>query len=77
MSELWRPGGFQNTYMLINTNHDENKKQLPNGIQNIFQLKESKFSLRGTNMFVRPAVRTNTKLHCISARVQFWNSCSD
>lgn len=27
-------------------------------------------------MFVKSAVRTNTKLHCISARrVQLWNSC--
>ena len=51
---------------------------MPHGIQELFQLRESKYNLRGTCIFNKPSIRTNTKLHCITTKaVSLWNNCND
>lgn len=53
-------------------------QQLPCNIQGLFQRRESKHNLRGTYIFEKPAIRTNVKLHCVTAKgVSLWNNCQD
>ncbi len=52
--------------------------QLPAGIQELFQIRESGYNLRGSFMFKKPPVRTNMKYHSVTVRgVTLWNDCSD
>ena len=65
-------------YKTIQIMFKANNHQLPHGIQELFQLRESKYNLRGTCIFNKPSIRTNTKLHCITTKaVSLWNNCND
>ena len=65
-------------YRTIQIMFKANNHQLPHGIQELFQLRESKYNLRGTCIFKKPSIRTNTKLHCITTKaVSLWNNCND
>lgn len=55
-----------------------NNQQLSNSIQGLFQMRESKHHLRGTFVFKKKFIRTNSKYHCITTKgVIVWNSCSE
>ena len=52
--------------------------QMPNSIQGLFDWRDSKYDPRGTFMFEREKLRTNSKLHCITVKgVELWNTTSE
>lgn len=52
--------------------------KLPQKIQNIFEHRESHYSLRGKQMFRTNIARTNKKSYCVSVKgVTLWNKLSD
>ena len=51
---------------------------LCHSIQELFEIRESRYDLRGTDFFKKTKIRTNIKQRCVSVRgVNLWNSCDN
>lgn len=50
---------------------------LPHCLQEMFQNRESRYSLRGIDLLQKPMAKSNTKRRCLSVKgVDLWNSLS-
>ncbi len=51
------------------------KKTLPINIQKRFEKRESKYNLKGTEIFKKPRFRTKLMEHCVSVKgISLWNN---
>jgi len=49
--------------------------KLPHCLQEMFRIRESRYSLRGTELLQKPMAKSNTKRRCLSVKgVDLWNS---
>lgn len=52
--------------------------KLPHSVQDLFKLKENRYSFRDSGNFYKPKARTNLKSRCISVRgVGLWNNLDE
>ena len=59
---------YKTIQIMLGLGFKANNHQLPHGIQELFQLRESKYKLRRTCIYNKPSIRTNAKLHCITTK---------
>ena len=53
-------------YNLLKTMYKANQELLPDRLQKQFKKRESRYKLRGTDIFIKPPFRTKPKERCIS-----------
>ena len=59
-------------------NVNSQNRIVPDCIQKLFQIRQSKYELRGMCMFTKIKIRTNVKQRCISVKGEnMWNALDE